>query len=319
MNKKRIIFSFAIVLIALNVMILSGCKKNNDVINNETYTASFRALLDSLQPPYQTFTVSAGAESSITGSNGTLITFHPTSFKNPDGTVISSGTVNISLREVYHPGEMIANRTNTLTANNTWLMSRGQVQINATQNGQTLIAGTYSIGFKQNQESNQPMGLFYNAESSDPSAYAPVKWANNMSDSVAKVSPHSNELYYMFDSVSNFNWINCDYWTMDQNPRTDIKVILPNTFNASNCLVAVVVPSLNVAAYFTYFHNDDNSFTLSNEMPVGLSVKIVVIAAENNTNYMAVSDLTSLSDGATFNITPQSATLSQINNMLSGL
>lgn len=298
------------------ITVLSSCSKD-DSNQAPDFSQELQSMLDSLKLPMENITVNAGTPGTVTGSQGTYLSFDANSFKDVNGNIINSGTINIRLRELYTLGQMVVNNTNTYTQNGTWLTSAGQVQIIATQNNNNVYANRYQLGFRQPAASNQPMGLFYGSVVNESNNA--VIWGNEMVDSIDKTNFHNNADYYLFDSVTAFDWINCDYWGNNDNPRTDIKVTLPDQFTPENTLIAAVIPSLNVIAGFSVYHSGNNYFSLSNYIPVGLDVKIVVLSSMNNTHYATVSALTTLTEDASFSLTPQEATISQISNLLSTL
>src|SRR5690606_33285999 len=108
-------------------LLIGACNKND----TEPGPSELNELFESLRSPAQSFTVTAGTEQTITGAQGTKIIFYPNSFKDAAGNTLSSGSVNISLTEVYTPGQMIAHRTTTTTNDDRLLTSGGQVLITA--------------------------------------------------------------------------------------------------------------------------------------------------------------------------------------------
>jgi len=170
----------------------ASCKKNqkpkptvtstSDTVSTDpptapTYTYANKTNLNKLFAPIrstpQSFSVTAGASHKVTGSKGTVLSFYPNSFKDANGNIITSGTINIQLIEMYKPGQMIANRATT-TANGQLLKSGGQVYISATKAGAPVYANKYGIAYPQPAASSVPMQLFYgNTQNAD----SVVTWA----------------------------------------------------------------------------------------------------------------------------------------------
>src|ERR1700761_671407 len=92
-----------VVIFCIAVVIAISCKKNgND--NNTGTTVPQNQLFADLKTTPQNFTVTAGKYQTIIGSDSTVINFYPNSFKDKNGNIISSGSINIALIEMYNPG-----------------------------------------------------------------------------------------------------------------------------------------------------------------------------------------------------------------------
>src|SRR6187402_3128164 len=96
-------------LFLLSLTTLSSCHK--DLSGPVVYLPGYdptglHALMAPLRSPPQTFSVTAGTYSAIEGTGGTDLRFYPHSFKAADGSLVTSGKVDISLEEMYKPGEM---------------------------------------------------------------------------------------------------------------------------------------------------------------------------------------------------------------------
>ena len=61
--------------------------------------------------PEQTLEVNAGVTQVVRGLMNTKLTFYPNSFKDKNGNIITTGQIDIKLREMYRPGQVIANRS----------------------------------------------------------------------------------------------------------------------------------------------------------------------------------------------------------------
>lgn len=315
MNKlTRLLFLSGIVVAGA----LSAC--NKDTGGNGT-TENLNALFDQLKTDPQTFTVAAGQQQVITGAAGTKITFAPGSFKHQNGTDVAAGSITIHLTEVYRPGQMIANRTNTVTEDGRLLTSGGQVLLKAYQGSEELTAGRYEIAFRQDAQNNSPMALFY----AEPPASGTVIWGNDTSNTIPRSMKDSgsNFFYYTFDSCTRFDWINCDYFYTAPAPKSDIFISTPDSsFNPTNTQVFVVFPDLNmVGSMFTY---DAATHTFSFGatsyfLPLGTSVKVVLLSVKNEQTYMEVMEDIDVTQDLLLNYDPEPVTVSAMQAALNDL
>ncbi len=299
---------------------LSACNKDDD----SDPQLSIKTLFDGLRSTPQTFTVTAGSAQTITGAKGTKITFDPQSFKNEAGNTITSGTINIELTELYKPGEMIANRVTTSTVANMPLTSGGSVLIKATMSGKEVFANQYTIAFKQDAYSENDMALFKGNVVNDNTG-TKVNWnddATNLVERTVKDDVTQNN-YYLFDSCTSFNWINCDYFYNAPSPKTDITVVAPdNSYSLFNTQVFVVFPAINSVVTMYGYNNSTHSFSFgaaSYYLPIGTQVDIVIIGSKDGDYYMDVHQNVTVSNNLTVTFTPVNQSLENIKSMLNSL
>ncbi|MFT4061564.1 MAG: hypothetical protein QM642_04320 [Edaphocola sp.] len=306
---------------------LYGCSKNNDApINTTTNDAALiNALFDSLKSTPQSFQVTAGTYATITGEDGTIVTFNPSSFKTAAGTVITSGIIDIELTEMYTPGKMIANRVTTATQNNSLLSSGGAMYIKATLNGEEVAAGQYEIGFQQAAYSEDDMSLFYGEQNTDMSG-ANVIWGNDTSNTQTRtVKSSQNDIpnYYLFDSCTSFNWINCDHFYTAPDPKTDVQVTVNGSdVTAANTRIFVVFPAINSVANMYAFDSASATFSFGYPayyLPVGTSIHAFLIAEKDSVYYMAEQKNITVSSGINITLTPVQTSISAIAAALSNL
>src|SRR5579871_1803946 len=211
----KAIFNTMIVLCFVPLITVLSCKKTNDTTSTiitraNTGGPSLNQLFADLRYKPQNFNVTAGKYAILFGANGTLLRFYENSFKDANGNILTGGTVNLQLIEMYNPGDMICNRATTLS-NGQLLQSGGEVMITATMNGQAVYANKYCIGFRQSTASTQRMQLFYGNTSNADSV---TMWAisdTTKPENIANGTKTDSSLYifqgYVFDSCSNFTSI----------------------------------------------------------------------------------------------------------------
>ena len=314
--KKRFLalFSFGIDILILVVSCSKSYNAGNVSGSPVTVTIPINQLFASLRSTPQGLSVTAGRDTTIFGAQGTMIHFYPNSFKNASGSIISSGTINIQLIEMYKAGDMIANNATTL-ANGQILMSGGEVNIIATMNGQTVYANNYKLGFIHPGGSVTNMALFYggnnNADSTTTWNIADTSRAGTRAtgtrvDSTIGGSYASNP-FFVFDSCTNFVMVNCDCYRNNDSPLTSVSVVVPDTsFNPDNTQIFVVLHDVNPWSLYsdttTAVLSSDNQWgrnayvkstnTLSminesnfNIVPAGHAYELVVMTLKNNTWY----------------------------------
>jgi hypothetical protein len=305
------------------ILTIVSCKKDPVPITEKVNTIN--SLFQELKSTPQTFTVAAGTQQTITGARGTKITFNPQSFKNVGGNTITAGSIKIELIEMYKPGEMITNRVTTTTASNMLLTSGGSVNIKATLNDHEVLANNYKIAFKQPAASESPMALFTGYTTTDGTGTS-VRWSDDTTGTVPRTvkDPSDQAFYYIFDSCTNFNWVNCDYFYNAPSPKTDITIVAPsdNSYNMDNTRVFVIFPATNTVVNMYNYSTTTHSFSFgypSFYLPIGTQVHIMILGSKNNNYFMDLHQNVTVTNGLSVNFTPVNQTLSYIQSTLSSL
>jgi hypothetical protein len=234
----------------------------------------------------------AGRDTVIMGQDSTVMHFYPNSFMLANGNIITTGSINIQLIEMYTPGVMIANGATTTATDGSMLQSGGQVYIRATMNGNEVFANKYGLGFRQPGSSNQPMELFYGTLGSTDST---TQWTisdtskngttasgtKSDSSSSTTTNPHPNFMY-IFDSCTSFNWVNCDQY--GGNGADDkLYIQLPDdSYTDANTVVFVALP---VANSVEQGMSDGPGRYLVTHIAGGITYKAIAITNKNNVYY----------------------------------
>ena len=309
--KKAFLSLLLVASVAVAAVI--SCKK---VVSNPTTvinsSQSLNQLFARLRYMPQSLSVQAGRDTVVCGTNGTLLHFYVNSFKTATGNVITSGTINLQLVEMYKARDIICNRASTM-ANGKILSSGGQVSINASMDGQTVYTNGYGIGFPHANSSGTHMALFYGGTGNDDSV---TTWSQSDTTNPGNVahgttadstSSGHGAAMFIFDSCTNFTYINCDCFYNNDSPKTSVNIILPDTtFNPGNTQVFVVLHNISVwgsiadttIAVLTSYDNTGssnyvaatNTLTVktegqTNTIPAGLNYELVVITNKNGQFY----------------------------------
>ncbi len=331
---------------------MPSCKKGGTATPSVAQP-SLNQLFAGLRYTPQTFTVQAGRDTAVFGAQGTLMHFYANTFLHGDGTVITSGTITIQLIEMYKPGDMVANRTTTMTTSGQLLQSGGEVYITASMtttsqyigvNGlpsnttETVLVNKYGLGFPQTTASTTTMQLFYGNTNNPDSV---VTWDAADTSTPGKVAhgadscpcPRAIPWYgFIFDSTGNLGLLNCDHFLHDTG-LTSVSAILPDsTFNPSNTQVFVALPSIpglletafgdGLQSYNASIHMITLSNFLGNKInivPIGISYKLIVISCKANQLYFYTQSGTIPSTGIHATATMAPMTQSAISSQLAGL
>ena len=319
---KSLLTSTIILGIAFGISSCSDNKKNPvNPVNTNTVQAMFQQMAETPQ----SFTVTAGTSKTITGARGTVITFNPQSFKDGAGNIISSGDVDIKLTEAYTPGQMIMNGLNTTTVSHNLLTSGGSVNIVATVNQHEVFANNYKLSFPQPANSDNPMALYKGTTTTELPGARNI-WGDDTTSTIMRTTKDSlnqNSFFYVFDTCVNFNWINCDHFYSAPDPKTDIKVVMPDTsYNSTNTQVFVVFPTINSVASMYSYDVATHTFSFgfpAYYLPVGTVIKIVVLGGKDNTFFMDKQTNVSVTSGMSVTSNPTTTTISTIQSTLSTL
>jgi hypothetical protein len=250
---KKVFLPVVIISVAVFTTVMS-CKKATTT-PPVTPVASLNSQFIGLRYAPQAFSIPVGIDTTVFGAEGTLLRFYPNSFKDANGTILNSGTVNLLLTEILTPGDMINNRVTTMMATGEILQSCGQITVDAKIGGQEVYANRYAVGFKLHDSSSLPMSLFYAATSATDSmiiwtqtdvAYIhgtrQISTTEVINDTLRTVV----DTCYFFDNFNNFTSINCNWFAMSVGPKADVSVVLPDgSFNATNTELYLVLPKIN--------------------------------------------------------------------------
>ena len=298
------------VLFSVIVMIFTvSCKKP---YNSGGTTQSRNQLFSSLRYVPQIFSVTAGRDTVILCNKGTLLHFYAKSFKDADGNILSGGTINLQVDEMYKCSDMVRNRATTTTGDGRLLQSGGQVNITATSNGQEVFPNVYGIAFKHSAPSISPMALFYGNINNPDST---VKWTqSNGTSSGTSVTGTADSLafwassmpYYSFDSCTVFHWANCDWFNSNDSPRVAVSVVLPDSsFNSGNTDFFLMLPFVGsvgstLDTVIAVLADDENSYSAATNtmhlgsdgagsalspLPAGLHYELIVVTNKNGSYY----------------------------------
>lgn len=285
-------------LLALSgAMAFTACKKKetteDPVVQPVPQPGSSASLADlknylatNLANATQTFTMDEDAGQTITGAQGTMITFSANSFVTQSGAAVT-GNVDVELVEIYNKTDMIL--MNAATMGRQWdntmkpLISGGEYKITVKQNGQLLDLAPgmgYSAQVPAMGGAVDPnMSLFYGEGENDPDT---LVW--NPADS-AQIGGQGSQYNFWSDSI---NWVNCDYFYNNPGAQTVVQATPPSGFNNTNMLLFVSFDGLNTICNLYGFSGGNFTTAPNYTLPIGQQVNFVAIAMINGSPQVTI-------------------------------
>jgi len=297
-------------LIALVVVTtLFACKKDRRNDETKLTTAEFNAKF---AVPTQRFNGTGGAAFSITGAKGMKFDFPANSFIDAGGNPVT-GAVVVSLKEVLSKRDILLSGKVT-QSNGQLLISGGEFQILASQNGQVLrLNPAVTVGVKVPTTFNTaPMDLFVWA----PTVTSDSTW---VLDQKARVATSTD--FYQFN-LPGFGWVNCDYFYSNPNPKTTITaspVYAGTAPSIKDQRAYMVFDDLKSVAGLPFVLAINKHQSYLNSMPIGLKGKLVILSTDiNDVIYFGQTSFTVSADlHLNLNVAP--ATAAQIDAFLDTL
>ncbi|HKH61324.1 MAG TPA: hypothetical protein VKA49_10865 [Flavitalea sp.] len=204
----------------------------------------------------QLFTINAANSNIVSASKGTKLHLPSNGFITQDGRPVS-GSIQVSIKEIYTPMEMILNNMPT-SSNGRLLESGGEFQITATQNKDTLISapGTFiKITIPDIGKNMQGMQVFNGVANTASN----MDWVPNTNPGNVVVGDST-----LFSNTNLFcddiNWINCDKFINE--PTVEFTVYPGNAASGDSTNVFVhltgrnTVVKMNWTQGLSYFKSD---------------------------------------------------------------
>ena len=128
---------------------------------------------------------------------------------------------------------------------------------------------------------------------------------------------------YAFDTCTNFNWINCDYFYNSTATKTDINILAPDgTYTLDNTQIFVIFPAMNGVIPMYAYNSTSKMFSFGHAtyfLPVGTNVHVVILGSKNNQYFMDVHQNVTVTAGMSLNFTPTNTTVATIQSTLAAL
>lgn len=325
----------SIIICLLSFMLMTSCETNDDadiiqqlpddivqIFGGLEYAAS---ILEARENAIQSFTIDASTGGTIIGNNGTQLYFPPNGLTHLGGETVS-GDVTIEFIEVYSRADMLTLNlpTNGKRDNGdiVSIISGGEFYINATQDGNQLVAET-------------PFGLTAPTADFDPemTVFLPedcdrldcdVVWeedenANIQGGEIQNADGTWTSAY--FAPLTNFGWTNLDRWWAYEDPKTLVYVDVPEGFNETNSAVYVSYDGEpNALAFFDTYDTDLDMFTEHyGQMPIGLEVHFIFVSVQEGSYVYAIQSATIGADHIETITTTQTTTEAGLTALINAL
>ncbi len=321
---KKYIISSAILLAAL--VNFTSCKKSD---NGENPSDRFDNFIAARKSVSQTFTLNAATGGTVTGKDGTKITFPAGALVDAGGAAFT-GTATVVLRESLNKKQWMMDGQSATTKSDL-IQSGGMIDVwvKRADNGADLspapamripnanLALVIKAEVPRNRNAAVDMNLFVpdsiaQGGTGTTSPTIPTNWSS------ASYFPFGNGPSSYIFQLPKFHWANCDALYSAPGTKTTIRVTpnLTSFTGASQIQVMLVFQSLatvvTLPPYGIYFESYLNS------IPVGSVADVVIIgkAADGKILFKVIpaNTFTALQN---INITPDVATAAQVDAYLS--
>ena len=314
-NSKVVSNIFKSVLGLSLIATLASCVEGGDM-DVEAPQPDGIALNDRFQnnriDALQEFTLDAAAGGTITGLQGTNVTFLPNSF-GLNGSPVT-GNVTVQLIEIYDKASMLLNNKSTLgmriNGNKEALKSAGEFFINAHQGVNELellaMAAVQSrpVDFA---DLDGGMQIFRGGPDQDcDGIHDDCDWVaadedknGEQDDAQIRDGQGADGAFatYNYD-IGTFGWTNLDRWYSFAGAKTEIFIAVPAEFNEDNCAVYLSYDGEPTAlARMDVYNTTLEMFTEHYGLiPVGLEVHIIMVAEIDGVLHYAIQGTTIVDD-----------------------
>ncbi|WGD33520.1 hypothetical protein [Olleya sp. YS] len=285
----------------MTTLLFTSCDNNEDFDDNNNYqeTLSYTTIQGFFEThgvQDQTFTIDATTGGSVTGEDGTIVTFPPNAFVDGSNNPVT-GLVNVAIKEIFKPSQMILSNkpTNALnfSSQNTFLLSEGETEVRISQNGDDLLiaSGTnYQISVPSAGGFDAEMLPFAGTTSDEEGiVWSPTTDVSLGANGMQYIAAPSSYIYDVFDT----GWSNCDKFYSYLGNKTTNYINLTNSPNEAETVIFLVFEENNLPAvvkFSTPYANGIQSYV--DMLPEGLAVTYIAITLENNQQYLAVENVT---------------------------
>lgn len=296
-------------LTTISIMIIS-CQPEHSYLGKEVnVNETVNDFHTRYRKEQQVFKTNAASPEMITSQQGAKLYLPPNGFVTPNGSPVT-GNIEVSIKEIYTPMEMILNNMPTVS-DGKLLESGGEFQIKVSQNNTALklAPGNFiRIGIPNTGRNLQGMQVFNGVAN----AAGEVNWVlnNNPGNFVVQDSTLFANSNLFADDV---NWINVDKFV---NEPTVSFTVHPGNFpsgDSTNVFVHLTgrntVVKMNWVQGLSYFKSD---------MLLAVPSTIVGISTKNGQLYASVDPI-NVTHGSSITMNFQPYTEKQLKDRLSKL
>ena len=319
-------------ILVLSMLFLTSCK-SDEVDEDENPkidgTALKQRFKDNRSDAVQIFTLDASTGGTITGSQGTQITF-PANSIGLNGTAVT-GNIDVELIEIYGKSGMVLQDMSTKgkkqNGDEEALKSAGEFFVNARQNGTQLeVLMPITVQSKGVAPADwEPMNVFRagdNLEDNDlwKEADEDDNDQNDKAEGREGEGPNGTYVLYSAFDMSSFGWTNLDIWYNYTGQLTDLFVDVPAGYDSDNMAVYLSYDGENGLAKMDIYDTSLELFTEHyGRIPVGKEVHFIAITDVGGQLHYAIQPATIVDDHTEVitNLQPitQAALETLINNL----
>lgn len=287
--------------LAILVTGVAGCEgpDDTDVVPGPDGEALQQWFEDNRVAALQTFTIDAAAGGTVTGSQGTRVTFAPNAF-GIEGTPVS-GDVQVELIEVYDRAGMVTVRRPTNGEHGDGsveaLKSAGQFFINAVQGGADLdVLGFVMVESRllDASEIDPEMALFRaGRDVDDNDTWQEVADPVGGQNVGVREGPDGIGVGYFYD-LGEFGWTNLDRWYDFPGALTELYVQVPEGFDGDNCAVFLTYDGEPTALASLDIYDDGLGMFTEHYglIPVGQEVHFILVTEIDDQLHYAIQGAT---------------------------
>lgn len=280
-------------VIAAGAFCFYACKKN-DAPPPEDQISNTRDFIEKAGPQVQSFTFStADLPKTITLKGGVKITFPAGAFTK-NGVEVT-GNLMVEAMEMLKRSQLVLGGVNTNHISGMPLQSDGSFFLDVKSGGQSVDAALkVPIRIEMPTERDGFTQLWVGADTVQGDQFA---WQNPRQGAQREVK--AEDMAFVFD-FGELGWVNCDiFWSMS-NPKTTVKVSVPNNpgtmanFRAMSgeTYVFFIAKGDNVVAQLYTPDGENQVKSYDNVMPVGAEGRLIAFSIKDGKFYFAKQDIT---------------------------
>lgn len=266
------------------IVSVTACKKDKSTPNY----AKADDFLASHAIEEQSFTGNAGTGFSITGKDGTKVTFIANAFVDGNGNAVS-GNVTVTLKEVLSKKDVLFSGVMT-ESNGQLLESGGEILVKAQKDGVDLLLNPALQDDGARVEipkvmNDQDMGLFVQ----DKRQQGGATGGDQQQESLYTWTPAT---YYPFGngpnsytfSLPSFTWVNCDRFYSDPNPKTTITALpaFQDNNQVSDLQVMLVFKNIATVVTLPFDYTAQKFQSYQNSLPIGLQADLIILGKDSD-------------------------------------
>lgn len=291
--------SFITLLVISSTVIIYSCKKDRiETPEPEQLTAyqPINSYLDQKKQPEQDFLITGPSNDTVIGNQGTKIYGAKNCLRDANNDTIDY-PFNVKLVELYTPKDMIYWQMPTMASGNP-LNSDGEIRVRAVKNNQELTLAA-SCPFAVEMPNGSPVATKTIYTGNDNGTY--VNWINSG-------TPFSTTSYGYKGFVNSLGWISCA-----EQSGTGAHTV---SFTSSTDDLTNVGMFIYVPASKTLIQAYNQTAT---GVPANASVKIVLMAVDNNGDLFSWTDSRTISANTSIDVSLNATTDNALTNYLNSL